>query len=308
MPPPLVSVLVNNFNYGRFLGRALDSALEQDGPSAEIIVVDDGSQDDSRDVIAAYGDAVRAIFQPNQGQAAAMNAAIKASRGAVLCFLDSDDWWHPGKLDAVMRAFDARPAAGLVYHRLQPVRTGSTVIDRPIPRTLCQGDLAPRMLRSAGVWPFPMTSAIAVRRAAMQQVGPIPEGFRISADAWLVGAIPLLWQVCALPQVLGSYRIHQNTWHRAQDDDAMLRRRMAHWALTVSQLNAFLATRATDRRLDLRDHFPHRVAAARLRPPDLRGRVGLFLSGLRFGGEPHPLRRGRDALRVLRRHGTGAAP
>lgn len=301
MSRPLVSVLVNNYNYGRFLDRALDSALQQTGPSAEVIVVDDGSTDDSRAVIERRGSAVRAIFQSNRGQAAAMNAAVAASSGAILCFLDADDWWHPGKLADIVKAFDADPGTGLVYHRLQPVRTESLATDPPIPRTLCHGDLSARMARSAGVWPYPMTSAISVRSEAMAQVGPIPRGFVISADAWLVGAIPFLWRVTSLPQTLGSYRIHNNTWHRDRDDAQMLRRRMAHWELTVRELNAFLIGHDLNWHLSLSDHFPHRVAKAQLTPTDLPDRIRLCLDGIRFAGEPHPLRRVRDALRVLRR-------
>lgn len=307
MPAPEISVLINNYNYGRYLARAIDSALSQEGPSFEVIVVDDGSTDGSRQVIAAYGPAVRAVFQRNQGQAAAMNAAVAASRGAILCFLDADDWFMPGKLAAVARAFADDQDLGLVYHRLQPTGNDDALKGPPVPRSLCQGDLAPRMARTAGVWPFPMTSALSVRRKAWDRVGAIPLRFRISADAWLVGAIPFLFRVAALPQALGGYRIHDNTWHRAEDDAPMLRRRMAHWQATVEELNAFLAARGLGWRLDMADHFPNRVAASRLRPLGLAERMRLFLRGLRFAGEPHMLRRGRDALRTLRLRQTADA-
>ncbi|WP_245894697.1 glycosyltransferase family 2 protein [Paracoccus indicus] len=300
MPAPEISVLINNYNYGRYVARAIDSALSQQGVSFEVIVVDDGSTDDSRQVIADYGHAVRAVLQRNQGQAAAMNAAVAASRGAILCFLDADDWFMPGKLAAIASAFADTPEAGLVYHRLQPTGNDDAPLGPPIPRTLCQGDIAPRMARSAGVWPFPMTSAISVRREAWDCVGAIPARFRISADAWLVGAIPFVFPIVALPQALGGYRIHDNTWHRASDDAPMLRRRMAHWEATVEELNAFLTARDLGWRLDMADHFPHFVAASRLRPIGLADRTRLFLRGLRFAGEPHVLRRGRDALRTLR--------
>ena len=188
---PRVSVLINNYNYGRFVGEAVESALAQDFRSAEIIVVDDGSTDGSQEVLEAFGGRIRVILQANGGQAAAMNAAVAVSSGDILCFLDSDDRWTPGKLSAVVEAFDADPGAVLVYHRLQPVRDGSASGFRPVPRSLCSGDLAPRMLQSAGWWPFPMTSAVSVRRSAWNEAGDIPDTFRISADAWLVGILPL---------------------------------------------------------------------------------------------------------------------
>src|SRR5260370_40785973 len=88
---PLVSIVVNNFNYGRFIGAAIDSALAQSYTRVEIIVVDDGSTDNSRDVISGYGDKVCAVFKQNGGQASAVNAGFRASHGSVGIFLDPDD-------------------------------------------------------------------------------------------------------------------------------------------------------------------------------------------------------------------------
>ena len=230
-----------------------------------------------------------------------MNAAVRKSRGEILCFLDSDDWWGPDKLAEVVAAFDADPGVVLVYHRLQPVRDGAAAGFKPIPRTLCSGDLSRRMLRSAGWWPFPMTSAIAVRRSAWDAAGDIPESFRISADAWLVGVYPFLGRVAALPASLGFYRLHGgNNWSR-DVDAAMLRRRMAHWTATVEATNRFLDARGAEDRLRLTDHWPYRLAEAELAEAGLIARLRLALEGLTFAGEPDPLRRLRDAVRVVRR-------
>src|SRR5215472_15286712 len=95
---PLVSIIINNYNYGRFLDSAIESAVAQDYSPKEIVVVDDGSTDNSRDVIGTYGERVSAIFQQNSGQATAFNAGVKTSRGQILCFLDSDDWFGAGKI------------------------------------------------------------------------------------------------------------------------------------------------------------------------------------------------------------------
>ena len=297
---PRVSVLINNYNYGRFLGEAVESALAQDFRSAEIIVVDDGSTDRSQEVLEAFGGRIRVILQANGGQAAAMNAAVAASSGDLLCFLNSDDRWTPGKLSAVVEAFDADPGAVLVYHRLQPVRDGSASGFRPVPRSLCSGDLAPRMLQSAGWWPFPMTSAVSVRRSAWNEAGDIPDSFRISADAWLVGIYPFLGRVTGLPEALGDYRIHNNNWYRDTEDASMLRRRMAHWEATVDATNRFLGERGSPGRLRLAAHLPHRLAAARLAGVTPLERLRLAAAGLGFPGEPNPLRRVRDTLRTMR--------
>ena len=100
-----ISVLINNYNYGRFVGRAIDSALGQQAVDVEIVVVDDGSSDQSPAILEAYGDRVKVLFQKNRGQAAAINTAVHSSSGEILCFLDADDWWAPTKLSAIAKAF-----------------------------------------------------------------------------------------------------------------------------------------------------------------------------------------------------------
>jgi glycosyltransferase involved in cell wall biosynthesis len=300
MPRPAVSVVINNYNYGQFVARAVSSSMAQTGVDAEIIVVDDGSSDHSRSVLEGWGKRAKIILQDNQGQAAAINTGVKASQGDILCFLDADDWWAPGKLASVVEAFRADPQVVLAYHRLQPMLIDDRPTLKPIPRTLCSGDLSRRLMKAAGWWPFPMTSAIAVRRSAWQMVGDIPDNFRISADAWLAGIYPFVGRVAALPEALGFYRIHNNNWYREVDDAAMLRKRMAHWQATVEATNRFLAERGLPGRLRMADHHPYHVASARLDGVDARTRLGLVVKGAFFAGEPNPLRRMRNALRDAR--------
>ena len=80
-PRRLASIIINNYNYGRYLPKAIDSALAQSYPHTEILVVDDGSSDDSRTVIASYGDRIIPVLKQNGGQASALNAGFAASRG-----------------------------------------------------------------------------------------------------------------------------------------------------------------------------------------------------------------------------------
>ena len=95
---PLVSVLINNFNYCNYLSRAIDSALSQTYAPIEIIIVDDGSTDQSRQVIAGYRSKIVSILKENGGQASAFNAAVAHSKGSILCFLDLDDRFYPTKV------------------------------------------------------------------------------------------------------------------------------------------------------------------------------------------------------------------
>src|SRR5579863_4931679 len=100
---PTVSVVIPTYNYARFLGQAIDSVLAQTCPVKEIIVVDDGSTDDTFNVLARYGPAVRALKQKNCGPAAARNRGVGIAGGDLIAFLDADDFWMPDKLAKQVR-------------------------------------------------------------------------------------------------------------------------------------------------------------------------------------------------------------
>ena len=99
---PLVSVIINNFNYGRFLSECIKSALDQTYHSVEVVVVDDGSTDNSRNVIHDFAGKVIPVLKANGGQASAFNAGFASSRGGVVCFLDSDDFFAPHKVNVLI--------------------------------------------------------------------------------------------------------------------------------------------------------------------------------------------------------------
>lgn len=92
---PLVSIIINNYNYGRFLQESIRSALGQDYEKVEVIVVDDGSTDNSRQIIESKGNTITAVLKPNGGQASAYNAGFKVCHGELVIFLDSDDTLFP---------------------------------------------------------------------------------------------------------------------------------------------------------------------------------------------------------------------
>ncbi len=102
---PLVSIIINNYNYGRFLAEAIDSALIQTHSRIEVIVVDDGSTDDSRAIIAGYGNRINTILKENGGQTSALNAGFAVSHGDLVCFLDSDDRLLPTAIEEAVRLF-----------------------------------------------------------------------------------------------------------------------------------------------------------------------------------------------------------
>jgi glycosyltransferase involved in cell wall biosynthesis len=111
----LVSVIVPVFNGERYVGEALQSALAQDYPSKEIIVVDDGSTDGTPQALSSFGRQLRVFRQSNAGAAVARNAAIAQARGKYLAFLDADDLWLPHKLTAQIAYLESHPDIGMVY-------------------------------------------------------------------------------------------------------------------------------------------------------------------------------------------------
>src|SRR5713101_7004789 len=100
---PLASIIINNYNYAGFLRDAIDSALNQTYPDTEVIVVDDGSTDGSREVITEYRDRIIPVFKENGGQTSALNVAFRISRGQVVHFVDADDALLPAAVERVVQ-------------------------------------------------------------------------------------------------------------------------------------------------------------------------------------------------------------
>jgi glycosyltransferase involved in cell wall biosynthesis len=114
MPTPRVSVIIPTYDRATCVSRAIDSVLSQTYRDFEIIVVDDGSSDNTQEVVTAYGAPVRYVFQQNQGPGAARNQGIRVAAGAYLAFLDSDDVWMPAFLEKTVSALEGHPEAGVV--------------------------------------------------------------------------------------------------------------------------------------------------------------------------------------------------
>lgn len=114
MKTPHISVVIPTYNYGHFVTEALGSVLAQTYPAREIIVVDDGSTDDTSEKLQPYENRIRYIHQENQGLPAARNTGIRAACGEFIALLDSDDLWHPRKLEAQVHHLNRSPEVGLV--------------------------------------------------------------------------------------------------------------------------------------------------------------------------------------------------
>jgi glycosyltransferase involved in cell wall biosynthesis len=116
---PLVSIIINNYNYGCFVGEAIESALNQTYSHLEVIVVDDGSTDNSREIIANYKDKIIPILKENEGQSSAFNSGFATAKGDIICFLDADDIALGEKVSEVVKVFQANPEIGWCFHSLK---------------------------------------------------------------------------------------------------------------------------------------------------------------------------------------------
>jgi glycosyltransferase involved in cell wall biosynthesis len=223
MSRPLASILINNYNYARFLDEAIDSALSQSYPSKEIIVVDDGSTDNSRAIISRYGDRIIPILKENGGQASAFNAGVARCQGDILCFLDSDDFFHPDKLERVAAAFHQQgmnSRAMLVHHFLAIKSHMDNDLDGD---TFGKTHDSPMNLyafarRYRFLWnEIGPTTSISINRRLADRLFPISERARISADAFIACGASLVGEAYFLNEILGGYRVHgNNNWHGAE--------------------------------------------------------------------------------------------
>jgi glycosyltransferase involved in cell wall biosynthesis len=215
MNKPLVSIVINNYNYGRFLGKAIDSALNQTYVHKEVIVVDDGSTDDSREIIAKYGNRIIAVLKENGGQASAFNAGFVVSKGDIIIFLDADDILLPEAVQEVVSIWE--PKLSKVQWRLQLVDEKLRLLPDTWPskwQSMPSGDLRPIILRWRH-YPCPPTSGKAFSRWLLERILPMPEEeWRIAADSYLLSLAALYGEVRSIDKVLGYYRIHgRNLWY-----------------------------------------------------------------------------------------------
>jgi glycosyltransferase involved in cell wall biosynthesis len=210
MSAPLVSVVIPCYNQARFLPEAIDSVLRQTYPDVDVIVVDDGSTDETSNVVARY-QGIEAIRQENRGLAAARNRGLEASRGAYVLFLDADDRLRPDAAGLLCDELDRHPdaafAAGLcqqidVEGRLLPV------VEKP----RAGDDPYLELLTEAHIW---MPGTVLYRRAAVEQAGGFDTKIDAAADYDLYLKLARRHSVLLLDRLVGEYRQHSDSMSRS---------------------------------------------------------------------------------------------
>jgi glycosyltransferase involved in cell wall biosynthesis len=213
-----VSVVVDNHNYERFLRDAIDSARAQEHPDAEVIVVDDGSTDGSREVIAEYGEDVRPVLKEQGGQASALNAGFRASTGDVVIFLDADDTLLPGAVAEIVRLFRDRDVVK-VHWPLWEIDDQGRRTGNVRPRgSLPAGDMS-GLLHHTPEYLTPPQSGTAWSRSFLEAVLPLPERGLESggSDIFLSIQAIAFGELRAAAEPLGEYRLHSASQWTARE-------------------------------------------------------------------------------------------
>jgi len=267
---PLVSVVIPNYNYADFVGQAIESALALDWPTVEVIVVDDGSRDASREVISRYGERVIAIFTENGGQKAACNAGFARCSGEIVIFLDSDDLLDPTLVKELMKVW--RAGVSKVQFQMKVVDGDG----RPTGAVLPQFHVTPTpadvrlWTRTAAAYPTPPGSGNAYSRACLQKIFPL-EGEDKAADSYCLAAAPFLGDVITIAKPLVMYRVHGRNQGAMSDFDPKRLLVELERALTrfrygqgvARSVGVSVPDQALDRSLDF---LPYRLASLKLSP------------------------------------------
>jgi glycosyltransferase involved in cell wall biosynthesis len=284
-----VSIVITNYNFGRFLRDAIQSALNVRWPDKEVIVCDDGSTDDSRAIIESFSDRIVAIYKANGGQPSAANAAFASITGDIVFFLDSDDLLLPQAAEVVIHVWDKETTK---------VQFPMIVIDQ---NGMSNGKVwpdfriahPPEQIRSellrTGRYPTSSTSGNAFDVAFLRKVFPVPEDL-VGFDSSLCMTAPLCGNVKTITEPLAKFRVHAtNTWSQQTwkpekllyyiDEEIKRDSFVRRWAGKVGLTLNPASLRANDA------HLMNRLACKRVLPerypfPE-EGRGRLMLDGIK---------------------------
>ena len=215
---PTFSVLIAAYNQVEYVIETLDTIAAQTFPDYELVVVNDGSTDDTLSRVTEWVDRfrdrhpnrVQFVTTPNGGQSAAFEHGFGLCTGRYVALIDSDDLWLPTKLAEVARAIEADPVAGMIMHPLYVIgpdgkRTGDV---RPMRAKLSDGDVREQVRRTARSV-VPATTGLVIRADVFRSLMPFPtKAFKADADAYLTFGACLAAPIRVVPEPLGEYRMH----------------------------------------------------------------------------------------------------
>lgn len=202
MSAPAFSVIIPLYNKEREIGGTLRSVLAQSLPPAEVIVVDDGSTDGSREVVESIASPlIRLVTQSNAGVSAARNRAIAEAKGEYIALLDADDEWEPGFLAQIAALIAEFPDCGL-YATAFNIRSDRGLFPAPTPT---QRGIVPDFFRDSAHRYIAIPSASVIPRRVFDRVGGFPDGMKIAEDLYMWIKIARRYPVCFSPERLVRY-------------------------------------------------------------------------------------------------------
>lgn len=268
---PKISVVIPNYNYQHYVGAAIDSALNLDWPDIEVIVIDDGSTDDSRAVIASYGDRISTILQANSGQLVACNKGLAASSGELVIFLDSDDVLHPSLAREVHAVWT--PTVSKVQVQMMSIDAEG----RPLGSYFPQYHIVPTpeqvrsWIQKTTAYPTPPGSGNVFSRWFLEQIFPLVNTCGTANDSYCLAASPYLGDVVTIPKPLVSYRVHGRNQgaltkldvHQFERQMTRARQRLVYSQGIAARVGIEVKSSAIDRSLS---YLSYRLASLKLAP------------------------------------------
>jgi glycosyltransferase involved in cell wall biosynthesis len=274
------SVLVNNYNNGRYLRACVDSVLAQTRPADEVIVYDDGSTDDSLAILRSYGTRITVIEgvhdnsrQSRASQSNAVYQAFLASRGDWLFLLDGDDLFQPAKVETVLRSIGDRTDLSLVQSVCLLVDEQGNPTGRYRDERFHQRNLRDLMFRENDVDFYYPTSAMVVSRAALQRVLPLDMSVapELACDTRIAMCMPLLGEVLTLEEPLAVWRRHSTSYITSLESSRWFQARQTRRRLKV--FNASAAALGAPRLSLWKNRRFHRQVIGALLPTVLRNKL-----------------------------------
>lgn len=211
---PMVSVIIPTFNYAEFISDSIDSVLTQTFKDLEIIVVDDGSTDNTKDILQKYSNKIKYYYQDNKGPASARNMGIKKATGSYVCFLDSDDIFIPNKLQIQIDTFNSisKQNTALLYSNFTSVnkKLNLNIQHYQCPKFKCHGH-ALDYLKSHN---FINTSTVMIRKDYLYDVGLFDEQLKYLEDYALWLKLGLKYEFFHISNFLVKTRSHNKNYSR----------------------------------------------------------------------------------------------
>ena len=194
----MISVIIAVYNAERYIGEAIESALNQTLPPAELIVIDDGSTDGTGAIAASFGDAIRYERRSRAGFAAGRNRGVELSNGSYLSFLDADDRFVPDKLERQLAALEADPKLDAAFGHVREFISPDL-----------DPEIAARLRRPVADAPWPTPNLMLIRRESFLRVGPFSTALRVGVGVdWYARAVELPLNMSMLPAVVLERRLH----------------------------------------------------------------------------------------------------